>query len=150
MSEPTTFPDHTARHALPVLFAGQAQKEFTFNEAIARIDALLHPTVMGEASGEPGNPSAGDCYIVAAGAGGAFDGHDASIASYDGQQWTFLTPTAGMSVFDASTTQMVRYDTSWQRATAPALPAGGDTIDTEARQAIAELVSILQSYRIIS
>ena len=34
--------DATPRWALPQLFAGQAQKEVFHNEALARIDMLLH------------------------------------------------------------------------------------------------------------
>ena len=34
--------DGTPRWALPFLFAGQAQKEMFHNEALVRIDALVH------------------------------------------------------------------------------------------------------------
>ena len=40
MSLPVDFDTATARHGFPMLVAGQAQKEFFVNEALARIDAL--------------------------------------------------------------------------------------------------------------
>ncbi len=44
------------------------------------------------------------------------------------------------SVLDRSTGQSILYRGGWQRPTAPAAPAGGTTVDAEARAAIGELV----------
>ena len=150
MTDPVSFPNVTSRHQLPVLFPGQAQKEFTVNEALARIDALLHPVVSGQVAAPPSGAVARDCVLVASGASGAFAGHDHALAFFDGQQWTFLAPTSGMMVEDRSTGQQLRFNGTWQSAAAPQLPSGGNTIDTEARQAITELVAALRTIGIFS
>ena len=64
MSLPVDFDTATARHGFPMLVAGQAQKEFFVNEALARIDALLHPAFETVASTPPALPAAGECWLV--------------------------------------------------------------------------------------
>ena len=55
----------TSRFALPLLAAGQADKELTHNEALACLDILLQPVV--QAVGltvPPPSPLPGQCWIV--------------------------------------------------------------------------------------
>ena len=150
MSDPAQFTQTSSRHGLPYLFAGQAQKEFTFNEAIARIDFLLHPQVLDQRSSDPSSPSAGDCHLVIAPASGAFAGHEDSIAGWDGQQWTFLRPVEGMQLRDTSTNAALRFDNGWQSPAAIPEPSGGSTVDSEARSALAALFAALRGEGIIS
>ena len=70
MSNPLVFTDRSPRTGLPYLFAAQAQKEVTVNEAIARIDAMLSPCVEGETSSATADPVEGECWIVGEGADG--------------------------------------------------------------------------------
>lgn len=143
--------DNTPRFALPHLFPGQAQKEFTFNEAMARIDMLLHPEVTGERSQDPADPKAGETFLVGSDAGGAFSGHAGSLANWDGDQWTFAAPRAGMMAFDGEKSALLRFfEGAWGRVQAPALPEGGAVIDQEARQAIEELAAGLKQFGIFS
>ena len=52
-------PDNNSlRHQLPYLMVAQAQKEITHNEALARIDALLHPVVTDRLATPPSPPLA--------------------------------------------------------------------------------------------
>jgi len=150
MTSPAPLSSSTARHALPVLFPGQAQKEFTLNEALARIDLLLHPAVAEERGEPPADPEAGASYLVAFQAIGEFAGMDGRIAGWDGQQWTFAEPVEGMIVRDLSTGTLIRFSAGWQRPLAPAEPSGGATVDEEARAAISGIITTLKEFGVIS
>ena len=150
MIEPADFTDTTPRHKLPFLFAGQAQKEFTVNEALARIDLLLHVAVAAEVNEPPANSEPGTCYLVGGMPTGPFANHTAEIAGWDGQQWTFARPNPGMRVKDLSSGQICFFEGGWQRLDGPAEPTGGTTVDSEAREAIIDLCVILRTYGLFS
>lgn len=144
MTDPVAFPTTTARHALPMLFAGQAQKEFTVNAACARIDLLLHPAIEGVQADPPASPDDGECWLVASGATGAFAGHDGSLAGRQAGTWVFAEPTEGLRAYDRGTGQWLHYAGMWHRAEAPLAPAGGATVDAEARGTIVALIEALK------
>jgi hypothetical protein len=143
MTDPISFPSATPRFSLPLLFAGQAQKEFTVNEAHALCDALLHAACEGAAAAPPPDPADGDTWLVASGATGEWAGQDGAIAARQGGNWLFVAPLEGMRLFDGATGQVLLYRSGWQRPAAPVAPSGGVVIDAEARAAIAELISAL-------
>ena len=143
MSQPLDYPSKTARFALPLLFSGQAQKEFTVNEAISRIAALLHASVEAERAEPPTVPPDGQCWLVAPAATGAWEGRDGSIATYAAGDWLFVEPLPGLRCHDLSTGATLLFDDGWRRVGAPALPIGGSVRDEEARTSIAELLSAL-------
>lgn len=150
MIEPLSFPSTTPRHGLPLLFAGQAQKEATINAAQLLADLLLHPAIEGEAAAPPANPAEGSSWLVAAPAGGPFIGHEGALAGYAAGAWTFAAPRDGMRVFDRSTGQFLLYLGGWRREAAPAYPAGGTTIDVEARAAIVAILQLLRRTAILA
>lgn len=145
MTQPITFTSTTGRFALPFLFAGQAQKEFFVNEALARVDTLLHPVVAGETDTPPQNPADGDLWLVAAGAQGDWTGHDGDMASYQAGEWTFIVPREGIWLFLASERRFVSYAGGWQRAESPTTPTDGSVVDTELRSSFEQLVASLRS-----
>ena len=149
MTQAASFPHATARFALPVLFAGQAQKEFTVNEALSRIDMLLHPTVIGAANSPPATPAVGDCYLVSVSASGAFAEHEGCLAGWDGQQWAFAEPFDGMRLYDHTAGMTLLFDGEWKSASAPATPTGGSIVDAEARAAIDQLAEALRTLRLL-
>lgn len=74
--------DTTSRFKLPLLAAGQAQKEAWHNESLLLIDRLLGGVIEGGASATPpGSPSADGLYAVAAGASGAWTGQGGLLAA---------------------------------------------------------------------
>lgn len=150
MSEPIALASATPRFSLPLLFAGQAQKEFFVNEAHLRLDQLLHPAVEGELAAPPSAPLEGECWIVSATAMGAWVGREGCLASYGAAGWRFADPRDGMLVFDRNRASYLHYRSGWNSAAAPQGPDGGATIDSEARSAIIELIAVLRALGILS
>lgn len=143
MSDPITYTTATPRFGLPLLFAGQAQKEFYVNEAHALTDALLQAACEGEAAVPPATPAEGESWLVAPGAGGDWTGQEGKLAAFQSGTWLFVSPSDGMRVFDRGTGQILLYNGGWLRPSAPAEPSGGATVDIEARAAIASLIAAL-------
>ena len=134
----------TVRHALPFLVAGQVQKEFFVNEALARIDLLLHSSIDGQHSSPPATPAVGAVYLVTAPAVGDFAERDSCLAGWDGDQWTFVSPLPGMRILDRTSGTYLRFTSAWQASPAPVPAQGGATIDSEARAAIESILAILR------
>lgn len=109
--------------ALPFLEAAQAQKHVTVNEALRRLDALLHLSVATrDLAAPPEEAEEGARYIVGAAAEGAWAGREGSVAALIDGAWTFFTPAAGWQAFDEATGAMLVHDgTGWS-------PAGGGGI----------------------
>lgn len=150
MTNTASFSSRTARHSLPLLFAGQAQKEFVVNEALARLDLLTQPSVVDERADPPAGAIAGDCYLIAANATGEWTGKDGALAGWDGTQWTMVAPMEGMLIRDTSQSTWLVFSNGWQRLAAPAEPSGGSVVDVEARDALANLLAALKEFGLFS
>ena len=143
MTNPIAFPDSTARFAMPLLHVAQAQKEFFFNEALIRVDALLQAIVEGVADTPPAEPSAGECWIVSHSPSGSFESHADELACWQQEQWTFISPRSGMSVFDRGIGANRRFAGRWTVPSPISRPVGGATVDIEARAAIDAIIDCL-------
>ncbi|MCR9240357.1 MAG: DUF2793 domain-containing protein [Rhodobiaceae bacterium] len=100
---------------LPFVEAAQAQKHVTVNEALSRLDALVHLAVeSATVAVPPESPTEGARWIVGAGASGAWAGEDGKVAAYIDGAWVFLTPNAGWQAWDAATRTWLLHDgTTW-------------------------------------
>jgi len=145
MSEPLAFDSTSPRFALPLLFAGQAQKEAFVNEAHALTDALLHCAIEDTSSTPPVSPADGENWLVDTSASGDWQNQDGSIACRQAGNWLFVAPQDGMQVLDRSSGQVLLYNGGWNAPAAPVSPAGGSTIDAEARSAIDGVIAALRS-----
>jgi hypothetical protein len=150
MSDPIVFPAATPALALPLLISGQAQKEFFVNEAFCILDALHARSVTASQPAPPAAPAEGACYRVTAPAQGAWAGHENALAVRIGGAWRFVAPTQGLLVFDRAANSMVIYRTQWEPAHSVSLPAGGATVDTEARAAVTALLTALEAMGVLT
>ena len=163
--------EQTARLSLPLLHAGQAQKELDHNEALALLDLAVQPIVVGAGQDvPPSDPAPGECWIVGASPAGAWTGRAQALAGWTVSGWRYLAPRAGMVVWRSSDAITMRYDGArWiagevhaaavlvegvqvvsQRGAAIEEPVGGGTIDAEARTALHAILSALQSHGLIA
>lgn len=159
----------TDRFALPLLAAGQAQKEMYHNEALARLDLLIQATA--EAVGTdtpPDQPVPGQCWIVGDSPSGDWLGHAGEIAGWTAGGWRFAAPREGMSLWSAEGGGFAIFRSgSWHigeahgrlfvegqqvvgpREAAVAEPVGGTVVDAQARAAISAVLAALRAHGLI-
>ncbi len=149
MPEPISFPTATSTFSLPLLFAGQAQKEFFVNQSLTLIDSLMQQCVEATHSSPPQEALEGQPYLVGDEPTSDWADREGNIAVLIGGIWQFTVPFDGMRVFDRAASQDLVYRSGWQFATAPAEVQGGSVVDVEARSAIAELSQALRNIGIL-
>jgi hypothetical protein len=159
------------RLALPFLNAGQAQKEAFHNEALSILDLVVQAYVASATiATPPAAPAPGQCWIVPAGANGAWSGATDAIAGWTTGGWRFVLPAPGMRVQVADeecaraysgsgwVPEAVRADGYYQsgvrvlstRQSAIATPTGGSVTDSQARATISAILSALQAHGLIA
>ncbi len=163
--------EESARWALPMLFAGQAQKEMQHNEALTLIDALLHGRAeSADMTAPPGAPGIGRCWIVAAGATGEWAGQGGAVALWTDGGWRFIAPRAGLRMDVADRDHALFHDGGeWRavpvrgdgvyidekRVVGPRMgtiadPTGGVIIDGEVRSAVSAILVALRGHGLIA
>jgi hypothetical protein len=161
----------TARLGIPLISPGQAQKELYHNEAIQTLEALVAPSVEEPPRvAPPASPALGACYIIAAGATGAWSGKQDYLACFTAGGWRFIAPIEGMTAYVRSTSVWAVYrGTAWElgvlrgsalniggqqvvgsRGAAIASPTGGTTVDVEGRAAISAILAALRAHGLIA
>ncbi|CAN7507053.1 DUF2793 domain-containing protein [Bosea sp. LjRoot90] len=108
----------TPRLGLPLLAAGQAQKHVTHNDALMRLDALVHLVVASRTQTvPPTSPGETSAYIVPAASSGVFAGHADDLAIFEDGTWSFLAPRAGWQAWVIDEAEHhVWTGTQWRRS----------------------------------
>ena len=143
MSDPIAFASSTPSLGLPLLVAGQAQKEFFVNQALSLLDAMHGKAVTASLPAPPLRADEGECFLVTAPAAGGWTAREDQIAVRIGGDWHFIEPAEGMQLFDRDKERILVFRSQWMAAIAPALPTGGTVIDTEARATLSGLMQAL-------
>lgn len=161
----------TDRLSLPLLIAGQAQKELFHNEALQTLDTLVAAAVEdAPANDPPQSPSSGDCYLIGDAPSGEWSQFPGHVAAFGSGGWRYIAPRDGMAVFVKASGLIAAYRAgAWEigiarasrlmvngmqvvgsQAGAIADPAGGTIIDAEARAAVSEMLAALRQHGLIS
>ena len=118
----------------------------------------------------PASPAAGTCYLVGEDPTGEWSQHAGCVAAFGSGGWRFIAPTAGLVLLVKTTGTFATYGVNgWQVGTvagsrlvldgiqvvgsqgsAIANPAGGATIDSEARAALDQVLAVLREHGLIA
>lgn len=80
----------TLHLGLPFIAASQAQKHVTHNEALLKLDGLVHAHVeRRDLTAPPANPQQGSAYLVAANPTGDWQAHENKIAAFQDGAWAY-------------------------------------------------------------
>lgn len=148
----------TSRLGLPLLVAGQGQKDITHNEAVQAVDLLLHPVAVSRTvPGPPADLVPGACWLVPAGPEGVWSGEAGRLACWTAGGWRFLALPQGARLWiEDEATAVRREGDLWvpdAPIAAPAAgitgPSGGSVIDQEARGVILLLLERLRELGLI-
>ena len=163
--------EDTVRFALPLIDAGQAQKDVTHNEALTALDLLVQAAVIAVGIDDPPTaPAPGEAWVVGATPSGAWAGHAGAIAGWTTGGWRFLSPCEGTEVWCEADACGARYrGGAWEtgvlrgttllidgtpvvgaRGAAIAAPSGGATVDAQARAAVAAILTALRDHGLIA
>ncbi|WP_156254359.1 DUF2793 domain-containing protein [Sandarakinorhabdus oryzae] len=159
----------TARLILPLIAAGQAQKDVTHNEAIMALERLVALAVASRTLAEPpSSPPSGQCHIVPAAGVAAWGQPAGTLMHWQGNGWLAQPPIEGQIALVADEALVLVYRAGWQSlwpvaglsiagrsvlAATPAsvaAPLGGSTVDSEARTAIAALIAALRQQGVLA
>lgn len=159
----------TPRLALPLLAAGQAQKEMSHNEALARIDLTLHGNII-EAGADipPEDPETGQCWILGDAPEGDWAGHAGEVAGWTAGGWRFVAPCEGMRLWLGEDDGFALFSGGeWtpgeahgrlivggqqvvgSRGAAIAEPSGGIVVDAEARATILAVLNAMREHGLV-
>lgn len=134
-----------------------SNKPFVHFYATTVLDIIAQASVESfEIDTPPGLPAAGTCWVVGAAPTGAWSGEAGAIAMWTDGGWRFVAPRAGTAVWIVDEGLPARFVAgAWRRGLLAepsadiAAPAGGATVDTEARAAIAAILAALRQHRLI-
>lgn len=161
----------TERLALPLLAAGQAQKEVTHNEALILLDAMVNGCCgLAPGNAPPAEPELGISYICGVTPTGEWAGHPKCVAYWSAYGWRFINPVEGMRLHDRASGQSWCYSSGqWLIGVIKAAEVrvngskvlgaqqapinnatGGAIIDSEARNVLSQVLAALRTHGLIS
>ncbi|RKQ69095.1 uncharacterized protein DUF2793 [Litorimonas taeanensis] len=96
---------------LPFIMPSQAQKHITHNEALSRLDDILHITITSQSESlPPAMPIEGEKFVVGLDPEGAWLNQSGKLAIYRDSQWQFEVLRAGWIVWDKALSQAFIFD----------------------------------------
>ena len=146
----------TSRHKLPLLAVGQAQKEYTHNEALLLVDNLLNLSIVSIVDRpEDIEPEAieqnmdgeSSAWLISDAPSGTWSQRANQIVISTANGFRYIEPVENMRIYNAQYGCLMIYkDMSWFIAPTHAEPVGGDIIDSQARESIATILNNLRQF----
>lgn len=103
-----------SRFSLPVLSSSSSDNVVRLNEALAILDIVSTLGVKDRKRTTPPTAAAGESYVVATGASGAWSTHATHIAFWTGAEWRYVVPKAGVSAYCVEEKCFIIFNgTSW-------------------------------------
>jgi Protein of unknown function (DUF2793) len=106
---------------LPYVEAAQAQKHVTVNEALSRLDALVHLAVVSrDIAAPPVAPTLGDRYLIPILPTGSWATHGGQIAMWLEGAWVYVVPKEGWRLWVSDEDVLLTYTgTGWAAGGVP-------------------------------
>jgi hypothetical protein len=99
--------------ALPYLEAAQAQKHVTVNEALTKLDALMHLAVISRVlATPPASPTLGDRYLLPASPTGVWTTRAGQMAMWLDGAWNYVSPKEGWRLWVSDEDVALTFDGS--------------------------------------
>lgn len=151
----------TSRYKLPLLAVGQAQKEYTHNEALLLVDNLLNPSILSildnpdtiadiiDAHQIETDQTSGatKAWLISPAPDGIWSQRANQIAIMTDNGFRYIEPLDGMRIFNAQSGCIMIYrERAWYMASTLVAPSGGSVIDSQARESIAAILNNLQQF----
>lgn len=143
----------TVRHKLPLLAVGQAQKEYTHNEALLLIDNLINlsitsilenPDMIEDAENLSDESKT---WLISDMPSGIWAQRANQIATLSDNGFRYIAPIEGMTLYNESEkSTMIYKDMAWYFALTLEKPTGGSIVDAEARESIMAIVDNLRQF----
>lgn len=145
--------------------------EHDFAWALQLLDAVVAGAVEEPPRDEPpASPLSGQCYLVGSSPVGDWSQHAGKLAVFSEAGWRFVAPVAGMSLLVKTSETLATYGSAgWEvgtirasrllvegeqvvgpRSAAISDPAGGSTVDAEARFTLQQVLSALRQHGLIA
>jgi len=121
------------------------------NESLAILDTIVSAAVeMPPVNDPPAAPAVGASYLLGDAPIGDWSGKAQCLATFTSAGWRFVAAGEGLAAYVRSAGARALYrDGAWQIGSVISAPAGGTTVDAEARAAIAQILSALRSQGVI-
>lgn len=159
----------TLRLGLPLIAAGQSQKDVTHNEAVLALDRMVALAVVSRTQmSPPVAAAAGEIQIVPPGGESDWGQPAGSLMQWQGAGWQVQAPRDGQLALLQDEAVLLVHNQGWQAlfpvsglliggrsvlAATPvsvAPPTGGTTVDMEARAVLSALLSTLVQQGILA
>lgn len=129
---------------LPYIMPGQAQKHVTHNEAIRRLDAITHLSVLSMDVAAPvTDPLEGARYGISNAPTGIWTDHANKIAVWQDGAWAYLSPQEGWTVWVHSAQALQIYTNGLWSDVIPPVPTAFQNLDHVGVNAAADAVNRL-------